>query len=98
MAAYLIACVEWHSNEAIEKYGGITRESLRPYGGRYLVRGSPYAQIEGEHPPKRLAVVEFPTVAAAQEWAKCDAYAPAREIRAKHATTHWIVVMKGQHE
>ena len=95
MAGYLIACVEWHNTDAIEPYGKITRESLRPYGGRYIVRGSPSAHVEGEHPPKRLAVVEFPTVAAASEWANCDAYAPAREIRAKNATTHWIVVMEG---
>ena len=94
MAAYLIACVEWHNNEAIEKYGAITRESLRQYGGKYLVRGSPHAHVEGEHPPKRLAVVEFPTTAAATEWSKSDAYAPAREIRAKNATTHWIVIME----
>lgn len=95
MAGYLIACVEWHNPDAIERYGAITRESLRPFGGRYLVRGSPSAHIEGERPPKRLAVVEFPTAAAAVEWSKSDAYAPARQIRAEHATTHWIVVMEG---
>jgi uncharacterized protein (DUF1330 family) len=95
MAAYLIACVEWHSSDAIETYGAITRESLRLHGGRYLVRGSPYAHVDGEHPPKRLAVVEFPTAAAAMEWSRSDAYAPAVKIRAKHATTHWIVIMEG---
>jgi len=95
MAGYLVACVTWHDQEAIERYGAISRESMRPFGGKYLARGTPYAMLEGVQPPKRLAIVEFPTAEAAREWALCDAYAPAREIRAENATTHWIVVLDG---
>jgi uncharacterized protein (DUF1330 family) len=92
MAGYLVACIQWHDAAAVEAYGAISRESMRPYGGKYLARGSPHAKLEG-HAPDRFAIVEFPSAAAAREWAECDAYAPARKIREEHATTHWVVVM-----
>ena len=42
---------------------------------------------------QRLAIVEFPSAEAARLWHSSEAYAPARKIREKNATTHWIVVM-----
>ncbi len=95
MAAYLVACIEWHDHDAIDAYGGIVRGSLAPYGGKYLARGSPFAELEGTAPPKRLAVVEFPTAQAAREWHASAAYAPARKIRDENATTHWVVIVDG---
>ena len=95
MAVYLVACVECHDQKAIEEYGPISRESMKAFGGKYLVRGAPYAHLEGEQAPKRLAIVEFPTPAKAKEWAESDAYAPAIKIRHDNATTHWIVILEG---
>ena len=95
MAGYLVACITWRDQDAIERYGVISRESMRAFGGKYLTRGSPFASLEGTDPPKRLAIVEFPSAAAAKQWAESDAYAPAVKIRHEHATTHWIVIMDG---
>ncbi|HLW37328.1 MAG TPA: DUF1330 domain-containing protein [Candidatus Eremiobacteraceae bacterium] len=95
MAGYIIACVQWHDQEAIERYGAIVVESLRPFNGRYLARGAPVATLEGEHPPQRLAVVEFPSASLARQWYDSEAYRPARSIRAEYATTFWLVVMEG---
>jgi uncharacterized protein (DUF1330 family) len=95
MAGYLVACVQWHNTDAIPAYGAIVRDSLVPFGGKYLARGSPEATIEGSQAPQRLAIVEFPTTTAAREWAASDAYAPARAIREQNATTHWIIVLEG---
>ncbi|MDQ6767198.1 MAG: DUF1330 domain-containing protein [Candidatus Eremiobacteraeota bacterium] len=95
MAGYLVACVQWHNADAPNEYGKIAVESLKPFGGKYLARGQPWAVLDGESAPERLAIVEFPTVAAAQEWAASSAYAPALKIRKEHATTHWIAIFEG---
>ena len=95
MPGYLVACITWHDTESPRTYGNLVIESLRPYGGKYLARGAPVAQLEGEDAPKRLAIVEFPTPEAAQKWHASSEYAPALKIRQQNATTHWIVVMGG---
>ena len=95
MAGYLVACVRWHDPEAIERYGTIVVESLRPYQGKYLARGPVSATMEGEHAPQRLAIVEFPTAELARQWFTCDAYLPARKIREQSATTYWVVIIDG---
>ena len=95
MSGYLVAYVRWHSAEAAETYGKLAVESLRPFGGKYLVRGAPVAVLEGSGSPERLAIIEFPTSDAVREWHESDEYAPARKIRLESATTHWLVVMEG---
>ena len=45
--------------------------------------------------PKRLAIVEFPTVEAAQKWHASREYEPAVKIRQENATTNWIILMDG---
>ena len=92
MAGYLVACVTWHDQEAMAAYGKVAADSMRAYGGKYLVRGAPFCVLEGDA-PKRLAIVEFPTAQAAKDWHTSAQYAPASAIRERHATTHWIVVM-----
>ena len=95
MAGYLVACVQWHDPEAIDRYGAIVVESLRPYQGTYLARGPVSAAMEGERAPQRLAIVEFPTPELAREWFTCDAYLPARKIRQQSATTYWVIIIEG---
>jgi|ERR1700680_1078266 len=95
MPGYLVACVTWHDAESPRRYGDLVVDSLKPYGGKYLARGAPAAQLEGETPPKRLAIVEFPTPEAAQAWHASREYAPAFKIRQENATTHWVIVMNG---
>jgi len=95
MPGYLIACVSWHDAKAAETYGKLAVESLRPFGGKYLMRGAPVTVLEGASPPQRLAIIEFPSADAVREWHESKEYAPVRAIRHEKATTHWIVVMEG---
>ena len=95
MPGYIVACVTWHNTAAAERYGAMVIESLRPFGGHYLVRGKPIASLEGTEAPQRLAIVEFPSAQSAQDWWSSQQYAPAKEIREANATTHWLIVMEG---
>jgi len=95
MPAYLVACITWNDTGAVERYGKIVVDSLKPFGGRYLARGPISSVVEGADAPKRLAIVEFPTLEQAKQWHESDAYQPALAIRAASATTHWIVFIEG---
>lgn len=95
MAGYLVACVTWNDTDALKRYGEIVRESLKPFGGRYIIRGPVHSVAEGSSAPARLAVVEFPSVNAAKQWHESEAYRPGRKIREESATTHWLVFIHG---
>jgi uncharacterized protein (DUF1330 family) len=95
MAAYVVLCITWHDTEALERYGKVVLDSFRKYNGKWLARGASVAALEGESEPKRLVIVEFPSVEAARKWHASSEYAPAVKIREQHATTHWAVLMDG---
>jgi uncharacterized protein (DUF1330 family) len=42
--------------------------------------------------PKRIVVLEFPSMARAREWLNGAQYAPAREIRHQTAVSEMILV------
>ena len=95
MPAYLVAHVTWNDTEAAGRYFDLILESLKPFGGRYLVRGPIDAALEGTGAPQRLAVLEFPSVDAARRWYDSEQYRPARAVRGESATTHWLVIVDG---
>ena len=66
---------------AIETYRTLARDSILKYGGRYLVRGGAASLIEGAPAPKSLVVIEFPSMARAQEWYRSPEYARALTVR-----------------
>lgn len=95
MPAYLVAHVTWNDAEAARRYFDLIIESLKPFGGSYLVRGAIDSVIEGGGAPQRLAILEFPSTDAARLWHDSELYRPARNVRAKSATTHWLVIVDG---
>jgi uncharacterized protein (DUF1330 family) len=62
------------------------------YGGRYVARGGAAETLEGQWSPKRLVILEFPSVEQAKAWLNSAEYAPARELRHRYATSNMIVV------
>ena len=49
-----------------EEYKAKVPGLIRKHGGEYLVRGSKFTVVEGDWEPKRLVVLRFPDIAAAQ--------------------------------
>ena len=68
MAAYIIVEVDIHNPVEYEDYKKLTPGSLVPYDGRFIVRGGAAENLEGDWQPKRIVVLEFPTVERAKEW------------------------------
>jgi uncharacterized protein (DUF1330 family) len=91
MPAYTVVEVEVHDPVRYEDYKKMVPSSLEAFGGRFLVRGGPVETLEGEWAPKRLVIVEFPSVEKAKAWWASSEYAEAKALRHATAKTQLIV-------
>jgi uncharacterized protein (DUF1330 family) len=66
MTAYVISEVEILDHDLIDSYRSLTANSIRKYGGRYLVRGGASELVEGLPSPKGRIIVEFPSMEIAR--------------------------------
>ena len=92
MTAYVIADVEVTNPEAYEEYRPRVPATVEKYGGKYVVRGGAVETVEGSWIPKRLVVLEFPSMERAKEWYDSPEYAEIREIRFRNANSNLIFV------
>ena len=92
MAGYVIAEVDVHDVALFEDYRKLVPPTIAQYGGKYAVRGGACESKEGNWQPKRLVVLEFPTVEQARKWYHSQEYAPALALRLKAARTKMVIV------
>ena len=92
MPAYVIVEVEVTDPAGYEDYKQMVPPSLAAYGGKYAVRGGACETLEGSWQPKRVVVLEFPSVARARQWWTSEEYSAAKALRQRTATTQMIVV------
>ncbi len=92
MAAYVVVEVEVRDTDRYEDYKRMVPPTLAPYGGRFIVRGGVVEALEGEWSPKRVVIVEFPSVERAKAWWSSQEYAEAKALRQATAHTRMIVV------
>ena len=92
MSAYVVVQVEVMDPEGYEGYKSMVPSSLAVYGGKFVVRGGACETLEGAWQPKRLVVLEFPSVAKAKAWWNSDEYRDAKALRQRTAKTEMIVV------
>jgi uncharacterized protein (DUF1330 family) len=91
LAAYLIADVEILDAAAFEEYRARVPAVIAAYGGRYLVRGGATEVKEGDWSPRRLIVLEFPSLARARAFYASAEYAPLLALRERSARTRLVV-------
>lgn len=94
MAGYLIAEIDITDAEAYEEYKRIVPAAVEAHGGRFLVRGGTVVPKEGGWNPKRVIVIEFPSLEAAKAFYDSSEYARPLEIRLK-ATQSRLVLVEG---
>ena len=92
MAAYIVVQIEVHDPETYERYRALAPASIAAYDGRYLVRGGETGVLEGSWNPRRLVVLEFPSVERARQWWASPEYAEAKALRQTSAETDMLVV------
>ena len=92
MPAYIVVEVEVEDPVRYEDYKKMVPPTLAAYGGRFLVRGGKVENLEGDWSPKRLVIVEFPSVEQAKAWWSSPEYADAKALRQATAKSQLIVV------
>ena len=92
MPAYFIADIEVLDASGYEQYRAAAAQTVAQYGGRYVVRGGQHHVLEGDWQPRRLVVLEFDSLEAAQRWYASPEYAAAKRFREGSATFNAILV------
>ena len=92
MPAYLIAEIEVTNPEGYKGYTASVGDSIRKYGGKFLVRGGATHPLEGDWPERRRVIVEFPSLEAAREWWDSPEYAQPKVLRRANSTGRLILL------
>ena len=92
MSAYMIAEIDVTDAVAYEEYRRQVVAVVEKYQGRFIVRGGKIDPREGGWTPKRIVVVEFPSLAQAQKWYDSPEYAPLIKLRQRASRGKLILV------
>ncbi len=92
MSAYIIVQLSVNDPVRYAKYKDMVPPTLKPYGGRFLVRGGAVENLEGNWNPSRMVVIEFGSIEKAKAWWGSPEYADAKALRQATADTEMIVV------
>ena len=92
MSAYVIAEIDVVDPAGYEEYRKQVLAVVTKYGGKFLVRGGQVEPKEGGWTPKRIVVLEFPSMAQAQKWYGSPDYAPLIKLRQKASKGKLILV------
>jgi uncharacterized protein (DUF1330 family) len=89
---YMIAQVDVHDPEAYKEYAAKVPPTLVEFEGKFLVRGGRIEPVEGDAPPQRTVVLEFPSLEHARGWYESDAYQALIPLRHAAAVTRSFFV------
>ena len=92
MPAYLIADIEITNPDGYASYRPLAAASVARHGGRFVARGGTIVPLEGEWDPKRIVIIEFPSLDAATTFYHSDDYQAALKVRLAHSTGKVVIV------
>ena len=94
MVAYVITDLEVFDIAHYLAYQRALRPLLARAGARYLVRGGNFTVYEGDYQPRRLVVLEFPSLQVIDEFYESDAY-QALEPQRRACSSARIIAVNG---
>jgi uncharacterized protein (DUF1330 family) len=89
--AYWIVRVSVHDPARYPEYLAAAKSAFDKFGARFLVRGGPFATMEG-NARERNVVVEFKDRSTAAAYYDSPEYCSARTLRQKYADTDFIII------
>ncbi len=92
MPAYVIAQIDVRDPDRYEEYKKMSPVSSAQSGGRFLVLGPKPEVLVGDWQPRRMVLLEFPSVERAREWWASEEYAPAKALRQATSTGSLIIL------
>jgi uncharacterized protein (DUF1330 family) len=92
MSGYLIAKLEVTDPAGYDEYRQKLPAVIAKFGGRILVSSSEGRKLEGDTSPRRIVVVEFPSLEAAQNFYDSTDYQPLLKLRLASARGDLVLV------
>ncbi len=90
MAAYVLVEIEVTDPEAYARYREMAPALVAAFGGKYLTRGGATETVEGTWQPKRLVILEFPSMERIHEFYHSPEYAEAKLLRQNSTRTTMV--------
>jgi len=81
MAAYVIFDVDITDLQRYQEFMTSVKPALEAAGAKYLARGGPHKVHEGDWTPRRIVLLEFPSVAAWEAFYNGTTYQGLKAIR-----------------
>jgi len=81
MAAYVIFDVDIRDSKRYQEFMSGVKPALEAAGARYLARGGTHKVHEGDWQPRRIVVLEFPSVAAWEAFYNGATYQGLKSVR-----------------
>ncbi|HEV8105892.1 MAG TPA: DUF1330 domain-containing protein [Burkholderiales bacterium] len=94
MSAYVIGEIEVTDSAVYEDYRKQVAATVQKYDGKFVVRGGKVEALEGGWLPRRLVMLEFPSMEQAQKWYRSSEYAPLIALR-QRASRGKLVLVEG---
>lgn len=92
MPAYFVVEIEITDAAAYDRYRPLAAASVERHGGKFLVRGGRTETLEGGWSPKRVVILEFPSMEAARAFYRSPDYQEALKIRLAASRSKAILV------
>jgi uncharacterized protein (DUF1330 family) len=92
MPAYIIVQVDISDPTQYEAYKKLTPDTVKAFGGKFILRGNPVDVLEGSWDHDRLVMLEFPDKETAKRWYHSKEYQAAKEIRRSAAQAKFFLV------
>ena len=95
MSVYSISSITVKDWDTYQEYMKRASEIIAMYGGKYLVRGGEILADSTSWHPKRVVILEFPTIEQMKAFRDSDEYKPVAELRHKAADTEGFSTVVG---
>jgi len=92
MKGYFVFEEDVLNQAEFERYKSLSPQSIKKYGGEFLVRGGEVEALEGGFNYQRLVIIAFPSVEAAKSWYHSEEYAEAKDLRLRISKGNALLV------
>ena len=92
MTAYAIFDVEIYNLERYQDFMAQIKPALEAAGAKYLSRGGAHRVYEGDWIPRRIVLLEFPSVDVFEEFYNGEAYQNLKSIRDECSSARLVSV------
>ena len=92
MSAYIVFDVDIRDTSRYQDFMKQVKPALEAAGARYLARGGAHKAYEGDWTPRRIVILEFPSVAAWEQFYEGPVYQGLKSIRDECSSARLVSV------